>query len=112
MTPWKIAAAASIGLASAAQASPVLMISLDGLRPADVIDAKARGLNLPRLTALMHEGAYAGGVIGVLPTLTYPSHTTLVTGVAPAVHGIINNESFDPFGKNQRGWNAKRRQTR
>jgi predicted AlkP superfamily pyrophosphatase or phosphodiesterase len=43
-------------------------------------------------------------VVGVLPTLTYPSHTTLVTGVAPGTHGIGNNLTFDPGQKNQAGW--------
>lgn len=38
-----LAAAGWIGLAGAAQASPVLLISLDGLRPADVVQAQARG---------------------------------------------------------------------
>jgi predicted AlkP superfamily pyrophosphatase or phosphodiesterase len=99
-----LAFAALMGWAGAAQASPVLLISLDGLRPADVTQAEARGLKLPRLTALLREGAYAQGVRGVLPTLTYPSHTTLVTGVAPAVHGIANNLTFDPFNRNQQGW--------
>ena len=43
-------------------------------------------------------------VTGVTPTVTYPSHTTLVTGVAPAVHGILNNTPFDPLGENAGGW--------
>jgi predicted AlkP superfamily pyrophosphatase or phosphodiesterase len=42
------------------------------------------------------EGTYAEGVIGVWPTVTYPSHTTLVTGVSPAEHGIYANLEFDP----------------
>jgi hypothetical protein len=50
------------------------------------------------------EGAFASGVTGVLPTLTYPSHTTLLTGVAPAKHGIVGNNSFDPKQINQGGW--------
>ncbi|MBB4153074.1 putative AlkP superfamily pyrophosphatase or phosphodiesterase [Sphingomonas jinjuensis] len=91
-------------LAAPAAASPVLLISLDGLRPGDIAEAKARGLKLPALTALRDEGAAARGVIGVLPTLTYPSHTTLVTGVAPARHGVVNNLTFDPEQKNQSGW--------
>jgi predicted AlkP superfamily pyrophosphatase or phosphodiesterase len=40
----------------------------------------------------------------VLPTLTYPSHTTLLTGASPAKHGIIDNTTFDPLLRNQRGW--------
>ena len=30
------------------------------------------------------------------PTVTYPDHTTLITGVWPAEHGIVNNTVFDP----------------
>jgi hypothetical protein len=104
----RLAALAGAGLlaltGARAAASPVLLISLDGLRPDDVTQATSRGLKLPALAALMREGAYAEGVTGVLPTLTYPSHTTLVTGVAPAVHGIANNLTFDPLNRNQQGW--------
>lgn len=99
-----VASAAALIGGGTAQASPVLLISLDGLRPGDVVEAKARGIRVPALSALMQAGAYASGVTGVLPTLTYPSHTTLVTGVAPARHGIENNLTFDPLAKNQIGW--------
>jgi predicted AlkP superfamily pyrophosphatase or phosphodiesterase len=91
-------------LAGAAEAGPVLMISLDGLRPADVIEAKKKGLNLPNLTAFLQQSAYASGVKNVLPTVTYPDHTTLITGVWPDKHGVGNNEVFDPTGKNLQGW--------
>ena len=87
-----------------ALARPVLLISIDGLRPADVIDAQRRGLTLPNLTAFLTNGSYARGVVGVLPTLTYPSHTTLITGVSPARHGIVANETFDPLHINDGGW--------
>ena len=87
-----------------ALARPVLLISIDGLRPADVIDARQRGLNLPNLTAFLANGSYARGVVGVLPTLTYPSHTTLITGVSPAHHGIVANTTFDPMHINDDGW--------
>ncbi|KQS04114.1 nucleotide pyrophosphatase [Sphingomonas sp. Leaf357] len=96
-----VAGVPAIGEASA---SPVLLISLDGLRPDDVREAKARGLNMPVLSGLAEHGASARGVTGVLPTLTYPSHTTLITGVSPAKHGISNNLTFDPDAKNQTGW--------
>ncbi len=72
--------AAGLLLAVPAVAGPVLLISVDGLRPADVIDAEKRGIAVPTLKAMMAKGAYADGVVGVLPTLTYPSHTTLITG--------------------------------
>ena len=91
-------------LSATASAEPVLMISLDGLRPADVIEAKKKGLNLPNLTAFLQQSAYATGVRNVLPTVTYPDHTTLITGVWPDKHGIGNNEVFDPTGQNFEGW--------
>jgi predicted AlkP superfamily pyrophosphatase or phosphodiesterase len=43
-------------------------------------------------------------VQGVVPTVTYPSHTTLVTGVWPTKHGIYSNSVFDPLQKNADGW--------
>lgn len=89
---------------AAASAEPILLISIDGLRPGDVLEAEKRGLSIPHLRRFMTEGSYASGVTGVLPTLTYPSHTTLITGVSPARHGIVANNSFDPTQINQGGW--------
>jgi predicted AlkP superfamily pyrophosphatase or phosphodiesterase len=83
-------------------AAPVLMISIDGLKPEYVIEADARGLHIPYLRSLLRDGSYAEGVAGVWPTVTYPSHTTIMTGVSPAEHGIYNNLEFDP-GKNYSG---------
>lgn len=82
----------------------VVLISIDGLKPDYVLDADKHGLKLPNLRRFVKEGAYASAVTGVMPTVTYPSHTTLVTGVAPAKHGIYANTPFDPFSKNQGGW--------
>ncbi len=83
---------------------PVLMISIDGLRPDAITQAEAHHLQVPNLRRFVEQGTYADGVIGVVPTLTYPSHTTLVTGVTPAVHGILSNTTFDPLFQNQVGW--------
>jgi predicted AlkP superfamily pyrophosphatase or phosphodiesterase len=99
-----LASSALAALVGPTQAAPVLMISIDGLRPGDVLDAKARGVKVPVLEAMAREGAYATGVRNVLPTVTYPDHTTLVTGVWPAVHGIAANVTFDPLRKNLDGW--------
>jgi predicted AlkP superfamily pyrophosphatase or phosphodiesterase len=87
-----------------ALAEPVLLISIDGLQPADVIEADKRGIDIPNLKRFVTEGSYASGVKGVLPTVTYPSHATLVTGASPARHGIIGNNTFDPMQINQSGW--------
>ncbi len=82
----------------------LLMISLDGLRPDYVTAADAHGAKIPNLRRFLKEGAFAEGVQGVIPTVTYPSHTTLITGVWPAKHGIFGNTTFDPLRENQGGW--------
>lgn len=96
----------SVALAApAAPARPfVLLISVDGLKPESVTQAAEHGLKVPNLRALMADGTYAGTVRGVLPTVTYPSHSTLLTGASPAAHGIYDNTTFDPFNRNERGW--------
>lgn len=73
----------------------VIMISIDGLVPEYYTDAAKLGLRVPTLTQMKLGGAYAEGVEGVYPSVTYPAHTTLVTGVRPAVHGIIQNRIFE-----------------
>src|ERR1041384_6174459 len=83
---------------------PVVLISIDGLKPDYVLEADKHHLKIPNLRRIVAEGAHASGVTGVLPTVTYPSHTTMVTGVSPARHGIIANSPFDPFSKNLGGW--------
>jgi predicted AlkP superfamily pyrophosphatase or phosphodiesterase len=82
----------------------VILISIDGLKPEYVLEADAHHLKIPHLRRFLREGAYSKGVHGVIPTVTYPSHTTLLTGVAPAAHGIYANNTFDPFRKNYGGW--------
>lgn len=81
----------------------VLMISIDGLKPAYVFHADEHNLNIPNLRRLVNEGSSAA-MKGVLPTSTYPSHTTLVTGVSPARHGIAHNKPFDPTGAAVNRW--------
>jgi predicted AlkP superfamily pyrophosphatase or phosphodiesterase len=106
---WWLCLALSAGaaLTISAQSAPkrgVLMISIDGLMPSYVIDADRYGLKIPTLRRILREGAHASGVRNVLPTVTYPNHTTLITGVAPSEHGIAQNATFDPLGKNAAGW--------
>jgi len=93
-----------VGATGAQAARPLLMISIDGLRPGDVLDAKARGVDDPNLQRIAHDGAYAEGVRNALPTVTYPNHTTLVTGAWPALHGIVNNTTFDPLRRDMDSW--------
>jgi len=83
---------------------PVLLISIDGLRPDCVLKADQYGLEIPNLRRMLAQGAHATAVHGVFPTVTYPSHTTLLTGVSPARHGIYANTTFDPGNLNYSGW--------
>jgi hypothetical protein len=80
----------------------VVMISIDGLKASTYTTAGPS--KIPTLRRLAESGAYAEGVVGVLPTVTYPSHTTLITGVLPAVHGIYNNRILDPEETSNATW--------
>lgn len=88
----------------AAWAAPVLMVSIDGLRADDISAAEQNGLDIPTLRSLAASGLSTSGVKGVLPTITYPSHITMITGVHPARHGVAGNATFDPQGRNMGGW--------
>ena len=88
-----------------AKTPPALVIvSVDGMKPEYVTHADEHGAKVPNLRQMMQEGAYAEGVQGVVPTVTYPSHTALVTGVWPAKHGILANTLFDPLDKAKQAW--------
>jgi predicted AlkP superfamily pyrophosphatase or phosphodiesterase len=78
---------------------PVLMISIDGLRPDAVLQADRHGLRIPVLRDLLKQGSYAQAVVNVNPTVTNPNHTTLVTGVLPREHGVYNNRPFAASAK-------------
>jgi predicted AlkP superfamily pyrophosphatase or phosphodiesterase len=95
-----------LAVAAGAQTPPpaVLMISIDGLRADYVTRADQHGLKIPALRRFVTEGAYAEGVQGVIPTVTYPSHTTLITGVWPAKHGIFANTIFEPLRTGPANW--------
>lgn len=97
-----LALAAALFALPAAAAPPVLMIAIDGLRPVEW-QSRDNGLELPNLRGLA-AGGVSAAVTGVLPTVTYPSHTTLITGTAPRQHGIANNLTFDPLRQNADGW--------
>lgn len=68
------------------------MISLDAVAKPDA----DRLLSLPALSALAEQGAFCDNVKTVYPTLTYPIHTSLLTGCYPASHGIGHNQPFQP----------------
>ncbi len=100
---WLVIAVTLLAPSSAAQdVTPrVVLISIDGLMPSSYTNPQSVATNLRQLAS---EGAWADGVVGVLPTVTYPSHTTLITGVEPAVHGIVDNRILDPENKSDGAW--------
>ncbi|NCD69526.1 alkaline phosphatase family protein [Mucilaginibacter sp. R11] len=78
-----------------AQEKHVVLLSIDGLRPEFYMDPSWGMVNVRNG---MKTGSYAQGVRGSFPTVTYPSHTTIVTGVLPAKHGIYYNTPVEPLG--------------
>jgi hypothetical protein len=81
----------------------VVVISVDGMRASTYVALSPRA-RIPNLLRLKEEGSFAEGVEGVYPTVTYPSHTTIVTGRMPAEHGIYTNLSSRQPGKNSNDW--------
>ena len=71
--------------------APLILVSIDGFR-ADYLD---RGLT-PNLKAIADDGVRATAMRPAFPSLTFPNHYTLVTGLYPDHHGIINNRFTDP----------------
>jgi predicted AlkP superfamily pyrophosphatase or phosphodiesterase len=70
----------------------VVMISVDGLAAYYLDDPKAE---MPTLRKLAAEGARASSMKASTPTVTWPNHTTLVTGDNPARHGVVGNNYYD-----------------
>lgn len=93
------------GTASAQQNSRphVILISIDGLTSVDYLHPD-NGLKIPTLQALEVRGCRANGMTGIFPTVTYPSHTAMITGEPSSVHGIYTNTPLDPFGYENGGW--------
>jgi predicted AlkP superfamily pyrophosphatase or phosphodiesterase len=78
---------------AAGAARHVVLISIDGLRPEFYLDDAHTA---PALRALVKTGSHARTVTPVFPSVTYPGHATIVTGVRPARHGIPFNRIWSP----------------
>ncbi|RDW74589.1 alkaline phosphatase family protein [Aspergillus mulundensis] len=72
-------------------APTTILISLDGFR-ADFLD---RGLT-PTLNGFIAEGVSPQYMRPSFPSVTFPNHFTLVTGLYPESHGIVGNTFWDP----------------
>ncbi|TCD70791.1 hypothetical protein EIP91_001822 [Steccherinum ochraceum] len=85
-----------------------IIVSIDGLR-ADYLD---RGLT-PHLLAISKDGLRAKSMQPVFPTLTFPNHWALMTGLYAEYHGIVANNFWDPhsgqefhYNKIESSWNS------
>ena len=76
--------------ATARQNQYVVLISLDGFRH-DYIELHG-ATNLSRIAK---EGVRASSMTPVYPANTFPNHLSLITGLLPKHHGIVNNRFFD-----------------
>jgi predicted AlkP superfamily pyrophosphatase or phosphodiesterase len=73
------------------QKPSLLLVSFDGFR-ADYLDR----FDLPNFRRVMARGTRARGLHPVFPTITFPNHYSLVTGLYPEHHGVVENSYFDP----------------
>src|SRR4029079_19801131 len=89
ISPFKMASAAT---AVADSNRVVVLMSVDGLANFYMDDPAAE---MPTIRKLAAEGAKAASMRASDPTVTWPNHTTLVTGVSPARHGVVGNNYFD-----------------
>lgn len=85
-----------------ASAQHVILVTIDGFRPDYYMDTSWHAVHLLQL---LQKGVHAEGVNSVFPSITYPSHTTIVTGVQPSTHGVYYNDMFDPTTKGRIYWN-------
>jgi predicted AlkP superfamily pyrophosphatase or phosphodiesterase len=76
----------------AAEVKHVVLVSVDGLAASYLDDPKAE---MPTLRRLRQLGASADGMITSFPSVTWPSHTSLITGTRPRTHGVLANTVFD-----------------
>ncbi|KAL1921622.1 uncharacterized protein VTP21DRAFT_11338 [Calcarisporiella thermophila] len=89
--------------------STVVVVSLDGFR-SDYLDR-----NLTQsLTKLANRGVRAEYMKPSFPSVTFPNHYTLVTGLYPESHGIVGNHFIDPvindefvYSKPEKSWGSK-----
>ncbi|KAI0036572.1 alkaline-phosphatase-like protein [Vararia minispora EC-137] len=80
----------------------VLLVSIDGLR-ADYLD---RGLT-PHLLDIAKKGLRAKYMKPVFPTLTFPNHWALMTGLYAESHGIVANNFWDAATKTEFHYNRE-----
>jgi predicted AlkP superfamily pyrophosphatase or phosphodiesterase len=80
----------ALAAAAGAQTQHVVLISIDGGAAFHLDNPR---LEIPNIRQLIATGAWAdGGSETVFPSVTHPSHNTLITGVYPQKHGVFAND--------------------
>lgn len=69
----------------------LILVSFDGFKPEYL-----ERFDLPNFRRVLARGARARAMIPVFPSLTFPNHYSLVTGLHPGRHGIVANRFYDP----------------
>lgn len=82
----------------------MIIISLDAVGTKDIPYLKT----LPNFKKLFEKSAYCMNVESVYPSLTYPAHTSIITGCTPNHHGVINNTCFQ-INRKSPDWMWQRR---
>ncbi len=82
--------------AFAAKEQTVVLISIDGMRW-DYIEKHGA----PNLKAMGDRGVRAQKLIPVYPTKTFPNHLSIITGLLPVNHGIVDNRFCDKARNNE-----------
>lgn len=76
------------GFAQTPSPVKVVVVSLDAFGAASLAEPK---LPMPTLHALMKNGVYASSMRPINPTVTWPNHTSMVTGVDATCHHVLMN---------------------
>lgn len=97
-SPSPAAAGAGQPVASPPKPEPVrpahiILVSFDGTRP-----DTAQQAAMPTLQAMAREGATSWTAQSIVPPLTLPAHTSMLTGLGPEEHGVFWNEWIPAFG--------------
>lgn len=85
----------SIGHAAEGRAKHVVVICVDGL-PAYLL--KNPNVPLTNIRSIAARGVMAEGMIASNPSVTWPNHTSIVTGVRPETHGVLFNGVLERGG--------------
>ena len=73
-------------------APTVILVSLDGVRPSYIQEKNLT----PNIWSSKESGTWASYMRPSFPTLTFPNHYTIITGLYPESHGIIANNFYSP----------------